>query len=375
MAQYPNRVKGKADTSPELLIKSWNTLNEAKLVRAQLGASFDTIIEWVVDNETAFNSYNPTPSMYMRVQPGNIGGTYLEAFRNMNLVNLNEVAIPKILACFPFSFFKPGTNSADYADLNNDIIDPGTYVGLVFKDANLIYSFAPKGVFYSCTFKTCTLRNSDWTARSLQNCLVEDCQMDYMKLMDTAVTFYDQDPFYFYTTFRRCKMNYIEGERLATSHCLFEECEINNSSFARVSANTWNEYTTYRKCQINYSTIGLGGPDALATIFEECEVRFSRVEGSDSDSYGGLVAESSDFEGSTLHAVSIKGRCTNNSFRNVTFSPDSNAGLEIEDANITGSDFTGSNLDSFFAAKQDLINAGVTYDEDTLWVDGTPLGD
>lgn len=344
----------------ERLISQWNDLDEKTLLRSQLDIAYDRIIEFILDNSSGNSLFNPTSKMFLNLKPGNVADTYLEQFRNFDLISPDPESIPEHLACFPFSMFKPGSDPAAYADLNNDIVDTGKFINLVLENKNLRCSFAPKGEFKSLVMRNCSANNSDWTGRNLYSCLIEDSDLSYVQFNHESL---NTPASWSNVTIKRCKLDNSYAKGIYFDFLTISDSSLINARWDAGSVSPTN--LLIENSVLNNAYFGF----SVANQIIGCEAVGANLHGSNADGTALLSITRSNLKNATLNYVELVGDCSHTSFENVDFQNY----LEIEFADISGSNFTGSNINDFFPDRDSIIANGCTFDETTIWVDGRPL--
>jgi uncharacterized protein YjbI with pentapeptide repeats len=381
MSQKTNITRFKYSDDSDLLLSQWSSFDQKKYLRANLGLEYDTFIDLIIGASNSNSVFSYAATLFNNCLPGKIDDTLIESFRN---IKLNNSKIVDTLVGFPFSLLKPNANVDSISDLAIDELNSSVINSCFFQGVNASYSILAGVKLKGCIIEDTTFKSSNQILT-----VYEGAKIDESSFRGTMFTTLDQggnvigaDKLFIGCTIRDSDLSQIKAYNLNLLQTELFNCNIRNSTLhSRTWAEDRNKYSAIVKCILDGSSLSLSNSsdnnsNAQKLKIKDSSARNCEFKNEDANNKGRIVAERTIFDGSKFEHGEIRGDgATSCSFKNVDFNGSFNIRDDFfgEKANIRGSDFTGSNLTDYFATKADLIATGCTYDERTLWVDGTPL--
>ncbi len=362
MSEKTNLTRLKTPKDSELLLSQWASFDSLKYMQAT-HASSKTISEYLADRIDGLGMEYAATDYIAALKIGQSAGS-IDVFRNIHLDTIEKTNVN--LSAFPFSMLKLDSAGHYYPTWE---IDQGKITNCLFTATNFKYSLAMYAKVYTTMFDNCDLSLSLWVQAKLKGNTFTECDFSYAYFNIQGIT--NNSGLWVENKFSGCNLSNVIAPELVIYACIFTDCKINNSVF-KITDNwlsqNWND-SLIIGCEIKNTTMFLGTfTDSLK--IEHTDARDSVFENLDSANKGIIRAENSIFTNSSFKHSKISAECTNNTFINCQFT----SSFQLTaDADISGSDFTGSNIDNWYATKALLKATGCTYDERTIWVDGTPL--
>lgn len=355
--QYPNITSQKAQSDAELLFLQWQQFRQGFYLRSQLGLAFDFFIE-VLTSASGFNTIWDST-----IAPGNKENTIIESFRSANFsdVDIEGVLGDQALNFFPFSLQKHGIVWAKNSPAQ---YDTSVCKGLIYRNIDSIYVHAPYVDFKGTNFTNSILKNFYGYQASLSRCSIYDCVFD-------QAFFNGKDATHSIITWDNLIIKDSSFLSVVFDRILFESHHFSGNNFQGSNFRQYDADVTenfpgtlrnnnFSACHMNFRSENtfVFNNDFTGSIFYPSYNKFSAW----------IIGNT--FFGCTFNDVTFDWYIINNDFRNSNFA---NAPTFGANADISGSDFTGSNIDTFFPTKADLRAAVNNFNQSTIWVDGTPL--
>lgn len=353
----------------EELLFQWPRFNESHWLRSEIGVGgYDTIIEKLLSTYNGNFPINNTSDYFDRLKPGTVASS-LDNYRLKNIVNINPESIQSNLSCYPLSLIKLGQNPASYTDLANQIVDASDVINTRLVDADFSYCFGPHGKIVNSYFRNVIFKHADLVKRKFINSVFDNVDFRHSIFLLDSV---NNGTVFTWSgcQFNDCDFTGSYAQEISLENVLFKNSKINDCVWDK---NTNHHYEGHRgveiiDSEINNTILSLGLSENKLK-FTKSTAKNSTFSNLNSANKGSISAEYTVFENSTFSHSKINATCVNNSFKKVSF----NNSFEVTAAaDISGSDFTDSNISTFYT-KATLKATGCTYNESTLWVDGTLL--
>lgn len=359
-----NHTRQVANTVPEILLARWAEFDQSRWLRAELGKNYDSVVE----------GGEGWPS----IAPGVVDGTSVEAYRarqytNISLVGANLQGIPLTL------YVENAASTALQID-NLTAFQGPELLGCTFDGVDLSFAFLAAAHIRAChlvgggslaraqmgmiLLEDTVARRIDFRGAFLSGgisgCTFEKCDFDgatFGALNTGLYTEIDN------SRFTKCSFRAFDAELLYVRGTQFCECDFTAAELdfnEDENRNAWRD-SVFTSC--NFTTASISFMHMNDALVQHSEFRRATLTSCELSEFFQC-----DFERAAINGCTIEGNFRGNNLRNVLFSGETT----FAGADVSGCDFTGSNLNSLYATKA-LLRAAVTYDAGTLWVDGTPL--
>ncbi|MEO1023453.1 MAG: hypothetical protein AAFW89_12990 [Bacteroidota bacterium] len=353
MAQYPNRIKARINSGIELLVTQYQQFDQSRYLRDQLGLDFDYFIDFLSQEIPFVTLWEQT------MQPGFLPDTAVEPYRKQNFSNVNfgSVDFNQNLSFFLFALHKQGV---PWVADDPSVYDLSICKGSQFKNVDAVYWYSPAVNFDACLFENSTL--DYWYA---QQAIITKCTFRNCNLTAGQFNNGDGDPVswrdnkFSHCHFLGIDFSGINHSDSSADHCIFDRCVFNDSggSGEIVPINTC--HSSYLYCQFKIalpSNAKFHDLDCTGSVFGEG----STISG---------WCQNNNYFGCRFGEMSLDWYMQGSSFVQANFEGEISFD---ENAHIDNCDFTGSNLDNWMT-RDELKNSVASYNENTLWVDGSPL--
>jgi uncharacterized protein YjbI with pentapeptide repeats len=372
-----NTSRQRAEDASEQTLAAWANFDPELWLTQEIGISESTILEHMADagDASAIRS-----RFQNNIQPGKTAAqTAVNHLRGQTYDGINPARLVKgePLAGIPLSLYVEGT-SGNYNTAGT--FDVPTFRAAKFDGLSLPYVFVPHAQWYGCDFLGSQFQGGVWDYSELWDCNIVGCTFRTAALRISAhkcrfvnSDFRDvelQDKTVFETECTDCYFENCDFTRLTALAVDFRRCKFRDCNF--------EEYDAY-DAGVNLANGNSANNDYLRCVFDRAHLQLSLDAASailhcslvGSTLEGVIVTfdvQGCDLTGATIESPEFNGVLRDNSFRYATFQ----TGITLNNVDIRGTDFTGSNLDSHLTRAQ-VRTAASAYDHTTRWIDGSPL--
>lgn len=366
--------------------------NQVDWLQNELGLPFKSLSEAILEG---------SKNNWLVINAGFVPNTIIEAFRNTKITgsNLGEILAFEggNMICFPLSLFKnhPLPSGVPFSQYDPQFFDAGALIGCEmdkivadgmfavhaqFASTSIRNGSMQKAVLNRATLRDCDVQEMNLSETCLRYATIEDCNFNHVDMANTVwrdALYTPSLPDYPYLHTRATDTSFINVmfSRSDLSMTIFERCRFVNAWFDGITMQFPQNYNAgdnvveclFENCSFvdTELTLRTGVLNPLSrTRFQLCD--FSKATFSDENVLGKL--EQCVFRKATFSNIKFQNELIRCDFSQAQF----DGTVSFTDADISGSVFTGSNLDSILT--KDALKAQVSqYDGCTLWVDGKPL--